>query len=232
MRQYLLVAFGAIPLLTGCAQVASILSAAAPAPLPRFKPQDPQAILQTLERPAPTPQSAADAQEARALLPITAILGAPPTPPRALQALVPPRSGTDTGPALLPVELPAVQPAPVPAAVPSKEEVQEAVEAWRQAWERGDVDRYLRAYHATFKGDLSSREEWERQRQARLANGNIRVAISGLKVSFPRDREASIAFLQHYASGRHADVGEKRLRLRREADGWRIVQEGWAYART
>jgi hypothetical protein len=230
MRLLPVLALGVIPLLWGCAQVTTFLTAQATPPA-RFKPQSADDILRTLDAAPAVPQSAAVAREVPAQpLPVTAVLGAPAAPPRALHSVVAPLSV----PVSAPVAVPQAQPAqpPRPAGMLSREEVQQAVEAWREAWERGDTRRYLQAYHASFKGDLGSREEWERQRQARLANGNIRVAIAGVRVSFPRDGEANIVFLQHYASGRHADVGEKRLRLRREAEGWRIVQEGWAHTRT
>jgi len=232
-----LLIMAAVPLLGGCAK----LMFAAPAPIARAPVQDANAILQTMQSPR-VAQSAPAKQAARAPLDqgtlganasmAGAMVSALPAIPEAAapmpQAKVPLYAAQTLVPTLPPQR---VQVSATVEAAPTVHEVQGLLENWRQAWERGDASNYLKFYDGNFKGDARSREEWERQREARLANGNIRVAIGNVRVMLKTSDEAEVRFLQHYSSGRHSDMGEKRMRVRRDGDAWRIVHESWATQR-
>jgi colicin import membrane protein len=106
-------------------------------------------------------------------------------------------------------------------------EIEQALEGWRLAWELGEPDMYLRFYDPQFKGYTASRKHWENQRRKRLAREKIAIKVEKLRVKMLSDTEADVRFVQHYASGGHKDVGEKRLRLRRSGGAWRITRESW-----
>lgn len=104
---------------------------------------------------------------------------------------------------------------------------QQALLAWQQAWQAGDIDRYIRAYDAGFKGTARTRKAWEKDRRQRLAAGAITVRISDVQWKQVSNEVAEARFLQHFEQGRYRDVGHKTLRLRRTDDGWRITHESW-----
>lgn len=127
----------------------------------------------------------------------------------------------------------AVAPSPAPADVREDAETararaqQQALLAWQQAWQAGDVDRYIRAYDARFKGTGRARKAWEKDKRQRFATGGISVRISDVQWKQVSSEVAEARFLQHFEQGRYRDVGYKTLRLRRTDDGWRITHESW-----
>jgi hypothetical protein len=127
----------------------------------------------------------------------------------------------------------AVAPSPPPADVREDAEteraraLQQALVAWQQAWQAGDIDRYIRAYDARFKGTGRARKAWEKDKRQRLAAGGITVRISDVQWKQLSNEVAEARFLQHFEQGRYRDVGHKTLRLRRTDAGWRITHESW-----
>jgi ketosteroid isomerase-like protein len=106
-------------------------------------------------------------------------------------------------------------------------EVEQTVQAWKLAWELGDADTYLRFYHPAFAGDADSRLRWEGYRRTRLANRRITLQMQDVRIRLLGPTEAEVRFVQHYSSREHADSGDKRIVLRREAGAWLILQEQW-----
>ena len=206
-----------LPWVGGCAGFFD----AAPAPLARVHVQDAQSILATMQSRKPRVAAATLAAAPERTAPQPAPLARVQVPlAQAPAAVIEPA---------LPQVAAQARPA-ADAVVPGEAEIQQFVESWRAAWEHADAPRYVRFYEPTFKGDARTRGEWEKQRAARLANGAIRLSISGLKVVARAQDEAEIRFVQNYSSGRHHDVGEKTLRLKRDGAQWHIVQERWVAA--
>lgn len=114
-----------------------------------------------------------------------------------------------------------------PASVDRRGEVELAVQAWKLSWELGEADTYLRFYDPSFKGDAASRTQWEQLRRARLAHKDIEVRFERLRTRMLGADEAEVQFVQHYTSGQHRDVGDKRLRFQRINGAWKITQESW-----
>ncbi len=98
--------------------------------------------------------------------------------------------------------------------------------AWRKAWAEGDAVAYISYYDADFKGDLPNRAAWERQRRERLSNQSINVQIENLSVRV-LEGVTLAEFTQRYTSGKHADLGSKRMELRKVGDKWLIAVEQW-----
>lgn len=215
----------ALPVLAGCSHA---FFWAAPEPLQRAPVQDAQSILLTLnEKPRVKPKTLAE----------LGISVKPAAPQWLARADAQPKEAEAPSPAarvalVAPVApaapvAPVAQAAPVQPAPPVAEMVLETLEAWRTAWEQGDAARYIGFYDSAYTGGARSRAEWERQRTQRLANGRIRLAMYQVKVQPRSEGEAEVRFVQAYTSGRHSDHGEKHMKLRRESDGWKIVQETW-----
>lgn len=112
-------------------------------------------------------------------------------------------------------------------AISPEQSVRDTLEAWRSAWARGDADAYFRFYGPVFKGQNSSRADWEKQRRTRLGNTGIRVQFDNIRIRTVSDR-AEVNLVQRYTSTRHSDTGDKQLRLRRVDGAWRIFGEDWA----
>ncbi len=108
-----------------------------------------------------------------------------------------------------------------------RSEIEKALQAWKLAWELGEADTYLRFYESSFRGEAPSRQQWERQRRARLANKDIGVRFDQVRMRILSDTEAEVQFVQHYTSGRHQDVGSKRLQMKRVGGAWKITRESW-----
>lgn len=142
---------------------------------------------------------------------------APAAPAVTAQVMIPPVIG----------QPPASAPAQPASPADRTKEVQQALLAWRLAWELGDYASYVRFYDPAFKGDAGSRAQWEKQRRSRLGNGKIGVKLDNVRTTLVSDSEADIEFVQHYSSGRHSDVGNKRLKMKREGGAWRITEETW-----
>jgi murein L,D-transpeptidase YafK len=103
------------------------------------------------------------------------------------------------------------------------------IEKWRGHWESKELAKYMECYAKDFRDGEMDREGWEK-----LKNGlnqkykNIKVNIINAEITLKEEnREAEVSFLQHYQSDRHGDKGSKRLFLRKEQGGWRIVRENW-----
>ncbi len=114
----------------------------------------------------------------------------------------------------------------VPAISP-EQSARDMLEAWGGAWARGDADAYFRFYGPEVKGKASSRAAWEKQRRARLANSGIVVRFDNIRIETTNDH-ADVKLVQYYTAERHADIGEKHLKLKRLNGAWRIIAEDWA----
>jgi TRAP-type C4-dicarboxylate transport system permease large subunit len=120
---------------------------------------------------------------------------------------------------------PAAPAAPAPA-VASDKDVSDAVSNWAAAWSARDVDGYLSFYSPNFEvpGKLS-RDKWEAQRKQRItAKQNIEVTIDNLVIKMDGNK-AEATFDQTYKSDSFTDKGKKKLRLAKEASGWKITSE-------
>lgn len=101
---------------------------------------------------------------------------------------------------------------------------------WAASWSQQAAERYLGHYSERFvptgRYSGTSREEWARDRRAKLAQpSSIRVDISDLLVDLESERVARVFFGQSYSSDRFSDFVEKRLLVEREPEGWKIVRE-------
>ena len=123
----------------------------------------------------------------------------------------------------------APTPLPPPVAVVASPEaaLRKTLDDWRMAWARGDADAYLKFYDPQFKGNLPTRAAWEAQRRKRLANRNIELDFSDVRVIRASAEEADLRFVQHYRSAKHSDNGLKHVQLRRTGSEWKIAAEAW-----
>lgn len=101
------------------------------------------------------------------------------------------------------------------------------VSAWAKEWSDQNLDGYFAVYSNQFDPEGGqSLEAWIRERQDRVSSPNsISVRISNLRIETTGSDTANAKFLQRYESGNYNDRTAKTLRLRREAEGWRIVRE-------
>ncbi len=102
-----------------------------------------------------------------------------------------------------------------------------ALESWRTAWEAKNIDNYINHYSNEFRSMNMDRDQWKRYK----GNLNSKYEKISVRLSRPvllRFRERIIArFIQHYSSDHHADIGEKTVYLKKEAEGFKIVGEEW-----
>jgi TPR repeat protein len=115
--------------------------------------------------------------------------------------------------------------APEPPA-PEHAEITAAVASWAAAWSGKNVDVYLAAYAEDFAAPAGlSRQEWEKQRRARIAGKLwIEVKTGDLGISVDGNR-ARVRFLQEYRSDKLTEKSSKTLTLVKVGRKWLIQRE-------
>ena len=97
---------------------------------------------------------------------------------------------------------------------------------WAAAWSSKDADGYLGFYADTFEHGKKSREAWEKQRRARLADKEtISVSVTDVQIDVQSEALASVKFKQDYSSNRYNDSGTKVLTLSKASGTWKIQSE-------
>lgn len=97
--------------------------------------------------------------------------------------------------------------------------------AWADAWSRRDVDGYLAFYSEEF-APKDGRTAWEALRRQRVGIADsIRVGIHEPTVRKLADGRVAVSFRQTYESGETRLATRKRIVLRREVPGWKILLE-------
>jgi murein L,D-transpeptidase YafK len=102
------------------------------------------------------------------------------------------------------------------------------LESWRAAWEAKNIDGYISNYSNDFRSQNMDREAWKRFKSSLNEKyQKISVRLSRPVILSYKDRIIA-RFIQHYTSDQHADIGEKTVYLKKEADGYKIVGEEWS----
>ena len=109
---------------------------------------------------------------------------------------------------------------------PSRPELPlDVVKRWARDWSSKDVESYLSHYAESF-APPEGREAWEAKRRERLSIPDS-ISLDILQASARRlpSGHAEVTFRQVYSAGSTRLSTRKRLELRREAPGWKIVRE-------
>lgn len=139
---------------------------------------------------------------------------------------------------LIETQAPAAGPRPLPAtpAVTNSSgpdsgekaqgELKNLLEAWRKAWSSQDSAAYLAFYRPDFQGHSDTPEAWRASRKRVLEQAEfIEVTLAQVVVKLEGADQATLSFVQDYASDRREDHGNKRLQLRRSNGKWLIENE-------
>ncbi len=108
-----------------------------------------------------------------------------------------------------------------------EQQLRNSIGQWRDAWSSQDVSGYFASYSTEFEVPRSlSRRVWEALRRSRLTRpGRIQLDIEFERFTLVKPNVADVQFRQTYRSDVYGDVTEKRLRLKNEPGGWKIIQE-------
>lgn len=99
------------------------------------------------------------------------------------------------------------------------------LQSWAEAWSRRDVEAYLAFYSEGFQPS-EGREAWEAKRRERLGiTDSIRVQIQEPRIRTLPAGDAEVVFRQVYSAGETRLATRKRVVLRREVPGWKILSE-------
>jgi chromosome segregation ATPase len=99
------------------------------------------------------------------------------------------------------------------------------VREWATAWSRKDVEAYLSFYSEDF-APRDGRKEWEALRRRRIGiDDSITVQVLEPKVERLADGKVVVGFRQIYEAGATRLTTRKRIVLRREVPGWKILLE-------
>jgi murein L,D-transpeptidase YafK len=111
------------------------------------------------------------------------------------------------------------------AAARLREELTGVIAGWEAAWESREIERYMAYYSRAFEGQGRDWSGW-RAYKDRLNRQYqyIRVEVEDLHLYHHGD-ELLAVFHQQYDSDLFHARSAKRLYLRREEDGWKIVRE-------
>lgn len=115
-----------------------------------------------------------------------------------------------------------------PSAAPANiESVTAVLRAWASAWTTRQVDEVTAFYSPEFVPEGSkSRAEWQAEVARRMRESSyIRVAVSGLDISFPTADRARASFFCSWRSDRFDETRRLTLELEPTAAGWRILSE-------
>ena len=106
-------------------------------------------------------------------------------------------------------------------------EVQEMINLWGAAWSEQNVPQYLSNYSDDFLiTDSISRREWEAMRRDRLTRPRyIDIQIFYEEMELIAKDTIDVLFSQTYRSNLYRDSTKKVLRIKREEQAWRIIEE-------
>ncbi|HDP67576.1 MAG TPA: hypothetical protein ENN20_03625 [Candidatus Marinimicrobia bacterium] len=106
------------------------------------------------------------------------------------------------------------------------------LDRWLSDWQSGSVDRYLAHYDSTFSSrEYPSFDTWSAYKRRVLWQSNdIKVHISGVKISSRIPKQWTVSFRQDYYSDHYSDRGLKTLRIKghpRDYREFKILSEEW-----
>ncbi|GAB2883269.1 hypothetical protein GCM10027046_09700 [Uliginosibacterium flavum] len=101
-----------------------------------------------------------------------------------------------------------------------------AAKDWAAAWSAKDLKKYMGYYSNNFQPlTRADREDWRSFRAQRLDKDSISVELKELEVKQISTDSCEVNFKQRYRSSDFNDDVAKRLLLKRESAGWKIIQE-------
>ena len=108
-----------------------------------------------------------------------------------------------------------------------RSEVQEMISLWGAAWSEQNVPQYLSNYSEDFLiTDSISRREWEALRRDRLTRPRyIDIQIFFEEMEVIAKDTIDVLFSQTYRSNLYRDNTKKVLRIKREEQAWKIIEE-------
>jgi DNA repair exonuclease SbcCD ATPase subunit len=108
----------------------------------------------------------------------------------------------------------------------AQQAVIQAVKDWAASWSRQDITGYLTSYSETFAPQGTTRQDWMKQRKARIESpGYISVEILEPAVSLVSEAEARVTFFQEYKSDTYSDRVFKTLFMTKQSGRWFIEEE-------
>ena len=110
----------------------------------------------------------------------------------------------------------------------SKDLIKKLVFEWAEAWSKKEFETYINFYSKNFKNKRAkSFDDWSKYREPRVKRrGKIKLSITKIKVEILSDGIAEVSFNQRYQSGSTRLFTRKKMRLKKEAQNWKIVFEG------
>ena len=110
----------------------------------------------------------------------------------------------------------------------SEDLIKKMVFEWAEAWSKKEFETYINFYSKNFKNKRAkSFDDWSKYRKPRVKRrGKIKLSITKIKVDILADGIAEVSFNQRYQSGSTRLFTRKKMRLKKEAQNWKIVFEG------
>lgn len=143
-------------------------------------------------------------------------------PPAAAPVVVAAAPATAPAAVPAPAKAPAAKPAPV---VSDQDNILAAISTWSKAWAGKDMEGYLSAYDAGYKGTTKSRAAWVAERKMRIMGKNsIQITVESPTVDLNGDT-ATASFRQIYVGGSVHSDGIKTLTLKKIGGKWQITNE-------
>lgn len=106
-------------------------------------------------------------------------------------------------------------------------EINNFLTKWKDAWERKDIEGYIFAYSKKFRSKGMDLKGWRIYKEGLNKRYlYIDVKIEDIKILKYKDYVV-VTFIQDYRSSGFNDQGVKRLYLKKEEDGWKILGEEW-----
>ena len=105
--------------------------------------------------------------------------------------------------------------------------IENVIKSWTKAWSEQNVEDYLSFYSSDFHpSDARSRFAWENLRRSRLTHPKfIIVSLGDIKIDSVDSTSTRVNFIQSYKSNAYTDTVTKRLEMKKENGGWKILSE-------
>ncbi len=124
------------------------------------------------------------------------------------------------------VEKQTVETAPVQS-IPLDPNIETVILDWANSWSAQSVEDYLSYYSNEYKPQFGiSFEKWKQQRYVRLKQPKfIKIQVENIQIDMITEAMALASFKQAYTSDTYNDKVNKKLRLQKQKEQWKIVEE-------
>ncbi len=125
-----------------------------------------------------------------------------------------------------PMPLPTITISQVPVTKENHAAVIAAMKSWAAAWANKDLSHYYASYIPSFRGELSTRADWEKKRLETInRETNIKINFKNVEMTTLAPTRVQVRFLQSYFSDAQSSRAYKTMLFELKNGRWLIERE-------